>query len=266
MATESAAETEVSVTLSPPLSKWLEKRAAALGTDREALLVQLLGTYRAAANIDESELETLLSEATGDSAPLVSRDEVGELEARIEGVETDLSENVEDLRSRILQLKDAVESRASVEHDHPEIESLSERVEALSTEVGGVETDLDNVASDLETVASDLESLDERLGTFETRLDRLARVVVVLRRQATGMTDSTEALETIRRVANQNGTTTANCEECGQPVQIGLLGEPACPHCEHTFDDIEYPSSILGRFKSPTLVGSDASPQEIDDE
>jgi chromosome segregation ATPase len=266
MATESAAETEVSVTLSPPLSKWLEKRAAALGTDREALLVQLLGTYRAAANIDESELESLLSEAAGDYAPLVSRDEVGELEDRIEGVETDLSENVEDLRSRILQLKDAVESRASVEHDHPEIESLSEQVESLSTEVGGVETELDNVASDLENVASDLESLDERLGTFETKLDRLARVAVVLRRQATGATDSTETLETIRRVANRNGTTTANCEECGESVQIGLLDEPACPHCEHTFDDIEYPSSILGRFKSPSLTGGDSSSQEIDDE
>lgn len=266
MATEPAAETELSVTLSPPLSEWLEERADALGIDREALLVQLLGTYRAAADIDEEEFETLLSGVDGDSASTVSQDDLEELDGRIEGLETDLSENVEDLRSRILQLKDAVESSAPVDHDHPEIDSLSKRVGKLSTEVQAVQTDLDDAVSDLEDVSSDVESMDERLETFETKLDKLARIVVALRRQAGDLSGSTEALENIRRVANRNGTTTANCQACNEPVQIGLLDEAACPHCQHEFDDIEYPSSILGRFKSPTLIRDDAPSEEIDDE
>jgi DNA repair exonuclease SbcCD ATPase subunit len=266
MATEPAAETELSVTLSPPLSEWLEERADALGVERETLLVQLLGTYRAAADIDEEELETLLSEAGGDPESTVSQDDLDDLDDRLEGLETDLSEHVEDLRSRILQLKDAVESSAKSDHDHPEIESLSERVETLSTDVRELETDLDDAVSEIGDVSSNLESLDERLGTFETKLDKLARVVVVLRRQAGDLTDSTETLEKIRRVANRKGTTTANCEACGDPVRIGLLDEAACPHCQHEFDDIEHPSSILARFKSPTLTREDAPPEENDDE
>lgn len=148
MATESAADTELSVSLPPSLSEWLDERAAALGVARETLLVQLLGTYRKAADIDDDELGALLSDAVDDDRG-----------------------SVEDLRSRILQLKDAVHSRTPAEH--PQIETLAERVESLSADVESTESDIDDIASELEAFTAEFGSTDDRLGTIETKLHRL---------------------------------------------------------------------------------------------
>lgn len=260
MATESAADTELSVTLSSPLSEWLDERAAALGVDRETLLVQLLGTYREAADMDD-ELTVLLSDvgAFGD------RDTIEELDDRIDEVDASLSENVEDLRGRILQLKDAVHSRAPAEHDHPQIGTVLDRVEDLAADVESAETDLDEAVSELEALTVKLGSADDRLGTVETKLDHLARAVLELKRQSDGTADSAEALAHLRRVANRHETTAADCGDCGERLQIGLLTEASCPHCGYEFREIEYPSSLLRRFKTPTLTGSDPVSTEADD-
>jgi chromosome segregation ATPase len=273
MATEPATDTELSVTLSSPLSEWLDERAAALGVDRETLLVQLLGAHRAAEEMNADELETLLSETVTDvdgSTARADQAAVEDLDERIETVDNALSEHVEDLRSRVLQLKDAVESRAPAEHGHPELETASERIGELSANLERIESDLDDVASDLETLASEFESTDERLETVEGRLYRLAQIVLELRRQTTGAAGGTADLESLRRTANRNGTTEADCAKCGERVRIGLLTDAACPHCGEAFDDIEYSSSILGRFKTPTLVEAGShrteSEPETDDE
>ena len=261
MATESATDTDLSVTLSPPLSEWLEERATALGIDRRALLVQLLETHRQAAELDPEEFETLLSKAaTAEDAVVADRDDIEALDDRIDDVDTALSEHVEDLRSRILQLKSAVESSAAADHEHSEIKALSRRVEALSTDLDGVETDTDELASELESLSSEFVSAEDRLTTTETRLHRLARAVLELKRQTDGTVGSSESLKELRRTANRSGATVADCDSCGEHLRIGLLTEAACPECGQEFDSIEQPSSILGRFKTPRLTGSDPAP------
>jgi methyl-accepting chemotaxis protein len=266
MATESAADGELSVTLPSPLSEWLDERAAALGVDRERLLVELLETYRRAADLDPEEFDALRAAASTDDASGVGRDELDELDRRIDDVDAALSEHVEDLRSRILQLKDAVESSAPADHDHPETEALSERVETLAADLESVEADADGTAAELEALASTVEPIEDRLETTEDRLTRLARVVVELKRNADRTAGPTDALDSIRRTANRNGTEVAACEGCGERLRIGLLTEAACPHCDRAFRDIEYPSSILGRFKTPRLTGTGSPEPEADDE
>lgn len=266
MATESAGERELLIPVSSPLSEWLDERAAAMGVDRETLLVRLLETYRSADEMDEEQLSILRSAVDNQETDRVDPDDIDEIEARIEGIETDLSDHVEDLRSRILQLKDAVEKSASVDHDHGEIDELSEQFEALSSDVEGVETQVEDISDEFEDLASELESLEEQFGTVETKLDRLARVVVTLKRSADGPGKKTGDLEQLRRTANRNGTTSADCNRCGEEIQIGLLTEAACPHCEADFSDIDYPSSIFGRFKTPKLVGSEALAVAPEDE
>lgn len=267
MATEPATDTELSVTLSSPLSEWLEERATALGIDRRALLVQLLETHRRAAGLDSEEFEALLSEvATDEDSVVADRDDLEELEGRIDDVDTALSEHVEDLRSRILQLKDAVESSEPTDHEHSEIEALSRRVEALSTELEGVETGADELASELEELSSEFVSAEDRLATTETRLHRMARVVLELKQHTDRTAGSGEALNELRRTANRNGTTAADCDSCGEHLRIGLLTEAACPECGQEFADIEQPSSILGRFKNPRLIGPAAAAAESEPE
>lgn len=260
MATESVGDDELSITLSPPLSAWLDDRAAALGVDRETLILRLLESDRTAADMDEDELSSLVSAAVADADTGIDPEEFDALGGRVDDVETSLSEHVDDLRSRILQLKSAVESSAAADHEHAELETLSERVDSLSGTVDGIEDETDAVASELDGIASEFDALVERVGGIETKLDRLARAVVALKRRADGETDADERLGSIRETANRNGTTTADCGGCGETVRIGLLSEAACPHCQHAFEDIEYSDSILRRLWSPTLVGTDQTP------
>lgn len=266
MATESAADPEISVALSSSLSEWLDKRAAVLGVDRETLLVQLLEQYQTVAGFESEDIEALLSEITVEGATTVDRSDFDELAERVDSVDESLSENVEDLRSRILQLKDAVEARALEDHNHREIEAVSERIENLSTEFADLSADIKALETDIDGLRSELESNDDRLETAETRLHRLAQVVLELRRHSDRASTTTEELDRLRRVANENGTTAADCGSCGERLQIGLLTEAACPHCGERFHDLEYSSSILGRFKPPTLAGLDPASLESESE
>ena len=268
MATESAPDTELSVTLPRSLSEWLDERAATQEVDREELLLQLLGAYRTTAETDPDDLAELLS--PGSESPetpdrRIDPAALDEVDERIEGVDAALSEHVEDLRSRILHLKDEVEASASADHDHAEIETLTERTRELSADLERFETDAAELRSELEVTGEHLETTEERLETVETKLDRLARVVLELKRGADSTTASGKALEQLQEAANRNGTSVADCQGCGERLQVGLLTEAACPHCGHDFRDIERPSSILRRFKSPVLTGTQPSEAEPDD-
>ncbi|WP_299232612.1 hypothetical protein [Natronomonas sp.] len=260
MATESAADGELSVTLSPPLSAWLDERAAELGVDRETLLVRLLGAHRAVSDVDDDDLSALVSDAIEDAE--IEPADIDAIEGRIDDVERSLSDHVEDLRSRILQLKEGVEDAASADHGHAEIDELSGRVGELSADTDRIGADVESIGDELGGLASEVDGLAERIEDTETKLDRLARAVVVLKRRADGIDGTSGALGSIREDANRNGTTSANCESCGESVRIGLLSEPACPHCEHRFDGIEYDDSVLRRWRTPKLVDSGADPED----
>lgn len=251
MATESAGDSDLSVTLPPSLSEWLDERAATLGMDPEALLVQLLETHRSAADLDENWIEGLEDRLEDVDARVERTD------SRVDDVETKLDTSVEDVRERVLQLRDAVEERAPAEHSHEEFGALADRLEELSAAVDAVESELEAVESEAESIQridEELESNTGRIDTIEGKLDRLARTVVARNRREAAAADSEERLAGIRRAANRAGALEANCESCGEPVRIGLLSEAACPHCEHEFADLETPSSVLRWFRRPTLT------------
>jgi len=133
MATESAADPELSVTLPPSLSEWLEERAATLGMDRDALLVHLLETHRSAAELDENWLDTVDERIENIDA------RTRKTEGRVGDVETKLADNVEDIRERVLQLRDAVEGRAPADHSHEEFRMLTDRLDDGERRLYGLE-------------------------------------------------------------------------------------------------------------------------------
>jgi len=251
MATESAGDPKLSVTLPPSLSEWLDERAATLGMEPEALLVQLLETHRSAADLDENWIETL-EDRLDDVDARVER-----TDSRVDDVETKLATNVEDVRERVLQLRDAVEERAPAEHSHGEFRSLADRIEELSTAVESVESEvqaLEGLGESVDRFGDDVESNAGRIDTVEDKLDRIARAVVARNRREAAETDSEERLRGIRRDANRAGSLEANCASCGEPIRIGLLSEAACPHCDREFAGLETPSSVLRWFRRPTLT------------
>ncbi|QLD84195.1 hypothetical protein HWV23_00235 [Natronomonas halophila] len=273
MVTESADGSELAVTLPTPLDEWLDERAAALDVDREEVLVQLLSAYRAAADlndesvsgvVDDGELdERLLEEIDRRVQEAESSDDVDELEARVAALETELEEDIEDIRSRVLQVRDAVKERAPKDHSHAELRRLSERVDGLT------ET-LEDVGTDVTGTTNAVDDIDDRLSDVESKLDRLARVVVALRKRSDARTsERKEELDHIKRQANKHGVTDARCAACGEAVRISLLTEPACPHCGTEARDIEPPGSLLGRtldIGTAKLTGVETPALETDDE
>lgn len=268
MATESAEGTDVSVSLPPDLQEWLDDRAAALDVDREELLVQLAAAYRAAADDGDDRLADLL-EADPDPGLLedveerleADADALERLDDRIDDVESSLEENVEDLRNRVLQLRDTIGNAASENHGHREFSTLGSRIDELSEA-------LESVTGDLEAQNDRVEAVDERLDDVEAKLTRVARAVVALRREADGDGDA-GTLEDIRQTANRAGVAEAACGACGGPVTVGLLTGAACPHCGTGFEGLDVPDPGLGRrlgLRRPELRCADPPALEGGDE
>lgn len=288
MATESAEDSEVSVSLPPELKRWLDEQAKVLEVDPEEVLVRFLDAYRTAAEenapladvVEETDLaeaidgEALLEAGLGarideridsrvnerfedrlEGELEETREGVESLQRRVEDIEAEHEENVEDIRSRILQLRDAVQERAKKDHTHGELRQLSGRMDSLSES-------LDGVGTDVTTLSEEVADVDGRLDGVESKLERLARVTVALRRRLAEFDSGSDRLEAIQQTANRQDVAKAVCESCDETVRVGLLNEPFCPHCEGRFDGIERRESILGRFRAPRLTTE--TPPEVE--
>lgn len=262
----SPADTELSVTLSPPLREWLGERSEALGIPPAVLLEQLLEAHRDVAERDgdvstaleelvdvDAAVETALDERQEIQAVETLKADISGLTGRVDELDAKLTNNVEDLRKRVLQLRDSMEEQASKDHSHEEFATFSEQISAI-------ETDVESVVNTVE----EAESIHERLDTVDEKLDRLARVIVTLQRENQRNARNSEALNQIKRTAHEAGTQTADCGSCETSVRLSLLTEPACPHCDRRFTGLEPPNSRFGWFETSTLTVTDQSDTEAE--
>ena len=60
-----------------------------------------------------------------------------------------------------------------------------------------------------------------------------------------------DAVERVKRAAAKADVDRARCENCDNGVDIALLTDPHCPHCEATVADVEGAS---GFFSKPKLL------------
>jgi hypothetical protein len=172
-----------------------------------------------------------------------------ELHDRIESVESDFDEKIKDVRKRVVQLKKETDKKAPKKHTHPEIEALDD----LETDIDMLEDELESVNSDYKELATaHSETADkhtERLDELQERLQTVAWVVSDLREERTK--SGLDAVDRIKHAAAKADIERAKCENCKQGVQISLMTEPRCPHCEATLSNVE-PAS--GWFGDPTLT------------
>ena len=253
MATESADGNERVVTISPQLDEWLDERAAELGVDGDELLVQLLSAYRttaedtdgASVSLDDVVLEERISTTVDDRVNQRLDSAFEQIDRRVSELEARIDERVDDVRRRVVQLRDAVGSRAPNDHTHAEftqLDSIGERLDDLDAE-------LEQLRSDVDKHARETGNIESRI---DEKLDRLARAVVSLRRDGRNVDTSDEgSLSKLKRAANRNGITSARCAACGGTVHVGLLSEPACPHCESALREFEHVDSF---FRKTTMT------------
>ena len=218
MASESSERRPVAVTLPPSLDEWLTERADAAGIDRRELLVQLAATYRAVAEDDDtaSGLASAVEGAATDAA-------TERVDDRLGSFRSSLDSQLEAIRKRIVQLKHETDEKAA-----------AGRVSELATRTNG---------------------LEERLDDVESKLVRVAHAVVELRdgdgrAGDAGVGDARDTTPAeLKRVAAREGLREARCAGCGEDVDLALLPDAACPHCDARFDGL----AVDSMFEGPRL-------------
>ncbi|MFT4947215.1 MAG: hypothetical protein ACI8TL_001455 [Natronomonas sp.] len=285
MASESSPKRTVSITLPADLDEWLDQQAAVAGVDREELLVQLLASYRMTAEqggspgvdsleIDETAVADAVRSQLDEQLPARLDDEIDgridqaveqalteqvseattsvqrQLSNRIDSVEAEFGEKIDDVRERVIQIKKETDSKAPKDHNHQNLEAIPEierTLAELESELGDLKTDFAEQVPEHEEA---LTELDGRIGEIQDRLQTVAWVVSDLR-ETQESKGGLEAVERIKRAAAKADIERANCENCGEGVTLSLLTDPECPHCNATVTNVE-PAS--GWFGKPTLL------------
>ncbi len=258
MASESTEDGTLTVSLPDDLDGWLDEQASRLGVDRETVLVQLLASYRAAAELDgdvdvdgqvpaaETEaLEAVVSERVSEAMDTLRE----QLEERVDALEGTHREHLEDVRERVVQVKKETDAKAPRDHGHDEldrIDDIAARLEELEasaeTSVGGSEPPADESGAAVEDIGG-------RLAEAEDRLETLAWTVSDLREARDSA--QTDAVDRIKRAAAEADIGRARCQNCASGVDIALLTDPECPHCKATVTDVE---RAAGFFSKPRLL------------
>jgi hypothetical protein len=221
------------------LDAWVAERAAATGDSRPEVLRQLLAAHRLLDEhpelLDGDGSTTVAVDDT--MGPKRERSEPSEslaadlddIESRLTALEADLDEKITDVRERVIQVKREADAKAPADHDHPEISR--------------------RMTEGFENYEEVLEYLADLGEDHEDKLRRLAGAVVDLRERVIELeqrSNERAAAAELRREANRQGITSAECGSCGSAVQIGLLDGPRCPHCEATFEELDPKRGFFG--------------------
>ncbi|MFC4542148.1 hypothetical protein ACFO5R_09430 [Halosolutus amylolyticus] len=183
--------------------------------------------------------------ATDDEVDPVDRDDVDDLQGQLDAQREEFVELLEDVRSRVVQVKRETDAKAPAAHDHDEY-ATAEAVADLEADLGTLEETVTGGFDNFEDV---LEHLLDRTDDLEDRSTVLATAVVDLRdrRDALAERERRRAeTERLKLAANRLGIRTATCEECGSAVDLALLTRPECPHCGRTIAEVAAKSSIFG--------------------
>jgi chromosome segregation ATPase len=297
MSSESTDDGGVHVELSADLDEWLTEQAETLGVPREAVMEQLLAAYMTAAASDEGmddilqpsadELDAVVAatvdeklngsvEAATESAvsahiPDIVDTVERQLAERFDALEADFQTKIEDVRERVVQVKREADAKAPADHSHEEfdrIDALSQEIEEMKAELAALR---DDVADSFETedervadIGEQVSDIGDRLDDVEDKLTRVAWVVSDLRDDQGGRDQNQKAVDRLKRAAAQENISTARCSNCDEQVEIGLLTDPQCPHCNTTVSDVRPEGGII-RSKARLVAAAQLEPGETNE-
>jgi len=171
-----------------------------------------------------------------------------QLTNRIDAVESEFTQKIEDVRERVIQVKTETDSKAPAEHHHGEfdhLDRLADTVADLEAELESLRTEFDATVPDTQQT---VETVDERMQEMQDRLQTVAWVVSDLR-EAQESKGGLEAVERIKRAAAKADIERASCQNCGEGVTLSLLTDPECPHCNATVTNVEPSGGWFGSAK-----------------
>ncbi|MDS0259087.1 hypothetical protein NDI56_06745 [Haloarcula sp. S1CR25-12] len=285
MASESTDEGVVSVELPPGLDEWLDDRAGELDEPREEIVRQLLASYRSTTDGTENDLATALDiesrvedamrdeldaavasavekevterldSTVRDRLPDITDAVESRVDGRLNGVEDEFQGKLTDVRERVVQLKRELDAKAPADHEAFEtVAELDDSVAELNRELVEVrdefEGDIADQSGRIDALEARADEFEDRLADTEEKLKRVAWVVSDLRDSQGGRDAHQKAVDRIKRAAAQEGISSASCQSCGEKVEIALLTDPQCPHCNSTVSDVQPEGGIIRKKAS----------------
>ncbi|MFB6307847.1 MAG: hypothetical protein ABEH35_00815 [Haloarculaceae archaeon] len=237
------------------LDETVEKKVQAALDDQLEDRVQAALDDRLDDEVDRRIEEGLDSEI---ESAIENSGTVADLEEDLESLRADYEQNLQDVRERVIQVKKDADEKAPADRQR----ELEERVESLETELEEIGQRVSALSEEVESDGEEIETLEESLRSVESEFDsvkdRLQRVAWVVN----GLKDRSESRDEVHRLkarAAELDVSTAECERCGETVEIDLLTEPECPHCNTAVDTITDTSGLLGLFDSPQLLTKSSS-------
>lgn len=197
----------------------------------------------------ESQVESTVNQALTGQVTEATNSVQRQLTNRIDTVETEFDQKIEDVRNRVIQVKKEADSKAPAEHHHEAFETLDDvdkRVAKMEDELASLRAEFDQLVPGHEETIDDVST---RIEQMQERLQTVAWVVSDLR-EAHESKGGLQAVERIKRAAAKADVERANCENCGESVVISLLTDPKCPHCDATVSNVK-PGG--GWFSKPQL-------------
>ncbi|OVE85718.1 hypothetical protein [Natronolimnobius baerhuensis] len=237
----------VSFALPAEVDAWVAETAEQRDESREEICRRVVTAAHAIATDDES--------VPVDQRELEDLEE--QVEADLESHHEEFHELLEDVRSRVIQVKREADAKAPADHDHAEYE---DDIASMRTDLTDLE---DHVSAGFENFEDVLDYLFDQTDDLEERSTVLATAVVDLRDRWNAVAERERrraAVERLQLAANQLGIRAAACEDCDASVDIALLTAPECPHCASSFADVTertsfFGSHILETGEPPALEG-----------
>lgn len=241
---------------------WLEHRATTTGSDRAAVLDDLVAAYWALNEII-GFVDGLHTEATPDGEPPIEDAQSVSTRTTV----THLEDEVASLQESVAALELSKEEQRSDESVlEDEVASLQECIDALQhdlqaleeTTAAADETATAYVAREFRHLRPILEHLLDETSTLGRRSDDIEATVDTTLERFTTHLDDQRALMNLQRTAARQGVERASCDTCRSTVSLALLPTPYCPHCDAELVDVETRRSRFGRARwELTTVSSD---------
>lgn len=219
----------------------------------------------------DSQLDAVMRDRLPDITDAVE----GRLDDRFDAIEEEFQGKLTDVRERVVQLKREIDTKAPADHEaFDRIDELDEELTALNRELVGVRDEIeddiadqsgriDGVETRVDGIGERFDDIENRLSDTEDKLRRVAWVVNDLRDNQGGRDAHQKAVDRIKRAAAQEGISSASCESCGESVEIGLLTDPRCPHCNSTVSDVRPEGGIIRKKATLTTASQlEAGPND----
>lgn len=252
------------IELPADLESWLDDYATERDRTFESALSRAVMAFRLIEEGDpRGELDDRLDELLDRLATIETRVDAIETDrhaappagdAEIEAVESRLTEEIEDTRSRIIDVLREAKSKADDDHSHPELAeaahdhpAIGEQIAALESTIDALEAELASGFDNYETI---LEAHDEAVVDLEAEVETVGEAIDSLgtRLAAIEQAQATrEQAAELKAEANRKNVTQGRCEQCRESVTVSLLDTPQCPHCASWFDGVDPGMRFVGR-------------------